>query len=119
MKKHVTKIVALVFTLLFLVSAALQYNDPDPYLWYVIYGVAALISLLFVFDRLPLWLALLVGLMFIVGGVYSWPAQFEGVTIGGGEINNIEEGRESLGLFITSLICLFYALTISRRKQWV
>ncbi len=95
MKKRFLKILAIVFAVLFLISAGLQYNDPDPYLWYFIYGVAALVSFLFVFDRLPMWLALLAGVIFIVGGIYTWPVQFEGVTIGGGDINNIEEGRES------------------------
>jgi hypothetical protein len=31
----------IIFTILFLVSAALQYNDPDPYLWIPIYLLGA------------------------------------------------------------------------------
>ncbi|WP_395805537.1 transmembrane 220 family protein [Daejeonella sp.] len=38
------KIFNLVFCLLFIVSAGLQYNDPDPYLWITIYLIGALIS---------------------------------------------------------------------------
>lgn len=116
MKKRFLKILALVFAALFVTSAVLQYNDPDPYLWYGIYGAAALISLLYFFNRLPLWVAFIAGLIFIVGGVMTWPAQYEGVTIGGGDINNIEEGREALGLFITAVVFLVYALTLTRRQ---
>ena len=117
MKKRILKIFASLFAVLFLVSAGLQYNDPDPYLWYLIYGVAAVASVLYVFDKLPLWLAVLAGLLFIGGGIFSWPAQYEGVTIGGGDINNIEEGREALGLFITSVVFLVYAISISRKRK--
>lgn len=117
MKKRFLKITAIVFTALFLISAILQYNDPDPYLWYAIYGGAALVSLLYVFDKLSFWVALIAGVLFIVGGVLTWPVQYEGVTIGGGDINNIEEGREALGLFITSVIFLIYALTINRKHK--
>lgn len=117
MKVPFLKILALLFTVLFVVSAVLQYNDPDPYLWYAIYGGAAIVSLLYFFDRLPIWVAILSGLLFIVGGVWSWPVQYEGVAIGGGDINNIEQGREALGLFITAVIFLTYALSISQKRK--
>ena len=35
------KIFNLLFCLLFILSAALQYNDPDPYVWIPIYGYGA------------------------------------------------------------------------------
>lgn len=37
------RIVNLIFIVLFLVSAALQYNDPDPYIWVPIYLFGAFI----------------------------------------------------------------------------
>ena len=37
------KIFNLLFCLLFVFSAALQYNDPDPYIWVPIYGFGAFI----------------------------------------------------------------------------
>lgn len=117
MKSRILKILAVLFTLLFLVFAGVQYNDPDPLIWYVIYGFAALVSLLYVAGRLPTWVAVTAGILFLVGGVFVWPAQFEGVTIGGGDIKNIEEGRESLGLFLTAVIMLVYALSLSKLRK--
>ncbi|NII27914.1 hypothetical protein HB364_22715 [Pseudoflavitalea sp. X16] len=37
------KIFNLLFCLLFVFSAALQYNDPDPYVWIPIYGYGAVL----------------------------------------------------------------------------
>ncbi len=40
---------------LFVLSVAVQYNDPDPYLWMPLYGLAALLAGLGAAGRLPLW----------------------------------------------------------------
>ena len=40
--------------LLFIVWAYYQHNDPDPFLWILVYAVAALASVLFLIQRLPL-----------------------------------------------------------------
>jgi len=40
---------------LFTVSVAVQYNDPDPYLWMPIYGLAAVLAGLGAAGRVPLW----------------------------------------------------------------
>jgi hypothetical protein len=40
---------------LFLLSVAVQVNDPDPWLWMPLYGVAALLAGLGAAGRLPLW----------------------------------------------------------------
>lgn len=117
MKAGVLKFIALVFALLFIVSAVLQYNDPDPLLWYIIYGFAALLAVLFMLDRLPFWMAVLGFVLFFAGGVISWPETFEGVTIGGGDIKNIEEGREALGLFITALVMFTFAWSLRGKKS--
>ena len=85
-----------VFTILFAWAAALQYNDPDPYFWYGVYGIAALVSMAFAIQKLPFSVALLIALVYFIGGIVSWPATFEGVEIGQGDIKNIEEGREAL-----------------------
>jgi hypothetical protein len=39
---------------LFLLSVAVQYNDPDPWLWMPLYGLAALLAGLGAAGRLPL-----------------------------------------------------------------
>jgi hypothetical protein len=40
---------------LFLLSTAVQWNDPDPWLWMPLYGLAAALAALGAAGRLPLW----------------------------------------------------------------
>lgn len=110
--KTLFKILSLIFTALFIWAAAVQYNDPDSLLWYAIYGVAALASFLFFLGKMNYTLAALLCVIYLIGTLWNWPEQFEGVTIGGGDIVNIEKGREALGTLIVSLIMLLYALRI-------
>ncbi len=110
--KAIFKILATVFLVLFLYAVYVQANDPDPLLWYVIYGVAALASVLFLTDKLPYSVAVVLFIAYVISVYVAWPAQFEGVTIGEGDVKNIEEGREALGLLITAVIMLIYTLRI-------
>jgi hypothetical protein len=108
------KILSLLFTTFFIWAACVQWNDPDALLWYVIYGAAALASLLFFFDKLPFWGAIILFGIYLLGVFADWPSHFEGVKIGTGNIKNIEEGRESLGLLINSMVMLLYAFRIKK-----
>lgn len=102
------KTLGVVFGLLFLVSALLQYNDPDPIIWILIYGVATVVSFMFVFNKASMWLLFTMSIISFAGFIYVYPAEFQGFNIGEGDIKNIEEGRESFGLLIMSLaFCLF------------
>lgn len=118
------KTLAVVFGLLFLSFVAVQYNDPDPALWMVIYGLAALLCFLSAASKMPLGALWLAALASVVGGIYMWPERYEGISIGGGDIRNIEEARESLGLFLIagalialSLLDKFYAQRSQRLQQ--
>ncbi|MEM9650361.1 MAG: transmembrane 220 family protein [Bacteroidota bacterium] len=99
-----------VFGVLFLVSAVVQYNDPDPWTWILIYSIAALVSVGFALGRISFRILLSLGIMTFLGFIYTFPEKFEGFEIGGGDIKNIEEGRESFGLLIISIIMFIYAL---------
>jgi len=111
------KILAVIFALLFLWSAYLQYNDPDALLWYAIYGVASIGSILFAVNRLGLLWAAILCLAYLIGTVVFWPEKFEGFTIGKGDIVNVERGREACGLLIVGLVYLMYALRIFFKKK--
>tara|TARA_R110002050_G_scaffold109796_5_gene221205 strand:+ start:15249 stop:15605 length:357 start_codon:yes stop_codon:yes gene_type:complete len=111
------KILSLIFTILFLWAAFVQWNDPDPFFWYAVYGSAAIASMLFFLDKLNYKFAFILATLYFVGIFLSWPSEFEGVKIGNGEINNIEHARESLGLLINFLVVLMYALRIRNRKE--
>ncbi|MBT8181579.1 MAG: transmembrane 220 family protein [Eudoraea sp.] len=110
--KNLFKILSLIFTLLFIWAAYVQYNDPDALLWYALYGVAAAASLLFYLGKLNVTGAVILSGIYFVSTFLLWPEQFEGVTIGNGDIVNIERGRETLGLLIVAIIMLIYAFRL-------
>lgn len=103
------KIFSIVFAVLFGVSAYVQLNDPDPYLWIAAYLFAALVSVLFYFKKLNFKMTLGIAIIYSIAALLSWPQIFEGVRIGGGDIQNIEEGREALGLVLCVVVFLVYA----------
>lgn len=98
-----------VFGALFAVSAVVQYNDPDPWTWILIYSVAALVSFGFALGRMSFGVLLSLGIISLLGFFNTFPEKFEGFEIGGGDIKNIEEGREAFGLLIISVIMFIYA----------
>ncbi|MGN6494259.1 MAG: transmembrane 220 family protein [Agriterribacter sp.] len=106
------KILNLIFCFLFIVSAALQYNDPDPYLWMPIYlfGAAAC-GLAFRNKFYPkvyvvatlLFLGYAVYLFVIKDGVWDWMTQHNAENIAEtmkAEKPWIEDTREFFGLAI-------------------
>lgn len=105
--KRVLRLVALLFALLFIAAAIVQYNDPDPFIWIMFYGIAAVACLLFFANRFPPALGFILAAIYLVSAIRVWPEQFEGVSIGSGDIENIERGREALGLLIMALVMLF------------
>ena len=106
------KILAIVFAVLFAWAAYVQHNDPDAIRWYAIYGMAALASLLFALNQLKLSWALFLFVFYLGFAIYTWPETFEGVTIGEGDIVNIERGREALGLLVASLVMAVFGTRI-------
>ncbi len=115
--KHFFKILGGVFAILFLISAVLQYNDPDPLLWIAIYGMATLVTLGFVFNRVSYIVPALVGLLGVIGFFLIFPEKFEGFAIGQGDIKNIEEAREACGLLITAIVMFVFALRIRFKNK--
>jgi len=106
------KILGIVFAILFTWAAYVQNNDPDAMRWYAIYGMAALASLLFALNQLKLMWAVFLFLFYLGFAIFNWPDKFEGVTIGQGDIVNIERGREALGLLVAALMMAIYGLRI-------
>ena len=104
------KIVSFLFFFLFVWAAFLQWNDPDVYLWYFIYGMASLASLAFYFGKLPAIIGTLLFFSYLIGAFFTWPDTFEGVSIGEGTIENIERGREALGLVLSACVMLVYTV---------
>jgi hypothetical protein len=115
--KVLFKAIAIVFGVLFLISAALQYNDPDSFIWILIWSLAGLISLGFAINKTPFFVLLVSGIAALIGFFYSYPEKFEGFEIGEGDIKNVEEGREAYGLLIIAIVLLILGARAWRMKK--
>ena len=118
------RIFNLVFFFLFFVSAALQYNDPDPYIWIPIYGYGAVLCWL-AFRNKYYPYAYLLGIivysayagfkLFEPEGVWDWITKHNAQNIAGSMKATkpwIEETREFFGLVLLIVVLLidyFYA----------
>lgn len=111
------KSIGFLFTLLFGLGAAVQYNDPDSLAWIVIYLVAALISLLFALNKLNIFIPLICGLACFIGFGYLYPSDFQGFDLNDGDIKTVELGREAFGLLIIALICSLYVYRLKVKSK--
>src|SRR5687768_12704909 len=106
------KVFNLFFCILFVLSAALQYNDPDPYLWMPIYLYGAVLCWLAFRGRfypkvfltgIALFGAYAIYLFFAKDGVLDWIREHQAENIAGTMKATkpwIEETREFFGLII-------------------
>ncbi len=98
--------------LLFIFWAAFQYNDPDPFMWVFVYGLASLASVLFLIKRLPLAFPLAFCLIGVCWAIYlSTVITYEPPLIA------IEEWREMMGLVVISSWMGFLTWTLRKSKQ--
>jgi len=113
--KSFFKVLGLLFTILFGIGAAVQYNDPDALLWILIYITAAVLTLSFVLNKVNSTVLLFVGVACLVGFLYLYPTDFQGFDLNDGDIKTVELGREAFGLLIISIVFLIFGFW-SRRK---
>ena len=122
------KILNVVFIILFLVAAALQYNDPDPYLWIPIYLLGAFLCFkalqgkfhpLVYYISLAGYIAYAVFLFFDKTGVLSWANDHGKENIAQSMKAGkpwIEETREFFGLLILIVVITINLLWLKRKK---
>jgi len=121
------KIFNLVFCIIFILFAALQYNDPDPYIWIPIYGYAAVLCW-FAFKGkyypraytigITVFLAYALFLVFTKNGVIEWATEHHAenlVQTMKAEKPWIEDTREFGGLVI--LIAVLLTNYLHSRKK--
>lgn len=116
------------FAFLFLVSAGLQYNDPDPYLWIPIYGYGAVLCWMAArgrfFPKAYLAGMVLFGLyalylFFAEDGVLDWFNKHEAENIAQTMKATkpwIEETREFFGLLILVAALLVNYIAAARKR---
>lgn len=108
------KIANAFFAVIFLVSAFIQHNDPDPLLWMSFYGYGALVSMLAIFRKdskilhyagLAVFVSSAIYLFFAPNGVFTWFSLHSAENITGSMSDDkpwIEATREFFGLLILS-----------------
>lgn len=113
------KILSLVFTLLFFVFAAFQYNDPDPLVWIYAYLVPAYISFFAWKNQFNKGLILVVCVGALLGAITFFPfGNFQGVALQDGmKTVEIEHARESLGLLTVFVAMLMHLAQANRQSK--
>jgi hypothetical protein len=123
------KVFNLVFCLLFIFSAALQYNDPDPYIWMPIYLYGAILCwLAFRYKYYPkayligifIYLGYAIYLFFAKDGVLDWINKHNAEDIAAtmkAEKPWIEETREFFGLVILIVVLLINYFSAKRKAH--
>ena len=122
------KVFNLLFCLLFVFSAALQYNDPDPYVWMPIYLYGAVLCW-FAFRNMyypkayligiVVYLVYAIGLFFWKNGVLDWVTKHNAEDIAAtmkAEKPWIEETREFFGLLFLVVVLLIDYFYSKKRK---
>jgi hypothetical protein len=112
------KVFNLIFCVLFIVSAGLQYNDPDPYIWIPIYLMGAVICFQAFREKVYPVFTLLLSTLFIIYdlylffdkfGVLSWLNEHNAENIAASMKASapwIEETREFFGLLILIIVLM-------------
>ena len=113
---------------MFLLFAAVQYNDPDPGLWMLVYGAMCFACVAAIFNRFsfPLMTVMAGGYLILsalhVDGMLQWLKSpnrkmlFDDVAKM--QYPYIEEAREFLGLLIC-LIALLYLFYLQKKSKTV
>lgn len=117
------------FIVAFVIFAALQYNDPDPYIWMPIYLYAAYLCWLSIgkkFSPPAYWIGFAVYgayalyKMFDENGLIDWITKHNGQNIAEtmkAETPWVEETREFFGLVIVIVVLLINYIYLSRLKK--
>ena len=123
------KVFNIIFCFVFIVFAALQYNDPDPYVWVPIYMYTAVLCWLAARQRyftkayllgIVVYAGYAIYKMFDANGLIDWIKLHHAENIAGtmkAEQPWIEETREFFGLVILiAVLAVNYFVAIKKRK---
>ncbi len=113
------KAAAVVMFVFFVYATVVQFNDPDPWVWVPLYGLAAVLCVGYLVGRLPVRAAGVYTALVVVYALYlavrlaSRHLFFDEREMAG----IVEEGREMLGLVIVAAWTGFMTWRTRRRKR--
>lgn len=119
------KVFAWIWFVLFLLFAAVQFNDPDPEVWVPVYLYAAVTSFLMARRKIIAWMIIIGMLGYFAGAVYwftpnvfsAWIEQEMANRTTDMKTEIMEEGREFWGLFICFIVHVAYMFKAIARKK--
>ncbi|MBK9175222.1 MAG: transmembrane 220 family protein [Flavobacteriales bacterium] len=118
------KALNITLAILFLLFAAVQFNDPDPLVWMFVYGAVGTLCLLAALNGHFKWFTaamaavVLIWMLMLLPGIVSWVRMGMPPIVGAmkAEAPHIEVVREFLGLFI-ALLALVHLWRQARRAS--
>ena len=125
----VLKVFNIFFCIVFILFAAVQYNDPDPYIWMPIYLYTAILCWLAFRNKyfpgayllgIAVYAAYALYKFFDQNGVWDWMTKHHATNIAGtmkAEQPWIEETREFFGLVILIVVLLIDYLHAKRKAR--
>jgi hypothetical protein len=111
---------------LMLLFAFVQYNDPDPWLWIILYGYAAFVAGMTIVGGGRMIYAYIGIAAYFVGIVLLFPSMIEWLTVGKGETliqkmnpdkMYIEETREFFGLWIALAVMVLNIAALRKKNK--
>ena len=96
----IRKTLNFIFVTLWILFAAVQYNDPDFLIWALIYLVPATNTILVIKTKSPKWLNISLAVVYLVGALYLIPSDLTNWI-------DDEDAREGFGLLLASVWLLF------------
>jgi len=111
--KKLQSIAGILFTIVFILFAYWQLNDPDPILWVPIYATASYVAFQSYRDQLNSELVIVLFILTTAAGIQLWSEMtaWEGFITDGLSMKTINQelAREAVGLWIVSFaFALFY-----------
>lgn len=115
------KVINIILTIIFILFAALQFNDPDTAIWAILYGYVAVMSALAIFKRYSLPLLIPGVAIFAIYFIYLVPSVFDWIGSGENLMNRmsvdkpyIEQSREAGGVLL-GLVTLVFHLVVRNK----
>jgi hypothetical protein len=121
------RIVNFVLAVMFLAFAFLQLNDPDPFIWILIYGIMAVTCVLAAFEFYSRKFLIVVLVLYVayslvyIPGLLEWLSMENKTDLFSEEMKEshpyIEQSREFLGLMICVAVLAFYVFRSRRGRS--